>query len=246
MRRGVWVVLGLVGLAPVGALAQQQPRQPPAEQARAPAEVSNEALQQQIAELWQGFRQLQGEVAQLREQVGGRSQAPAVGGSGQSGMAPGVGGSGQGSSSRVGTGTDEAVDETSRPIIVEMPARGERRASDQASGQAGASRPSPGPATGGSGVSPSPPPRAGTPNEEVFQGTLRSVTGDRLWMADASGRVYEFGLGDQARIIGPDGAALSRQALREGMPVRTVTQPGAAENEVLTLQVFGPAPVPSR
>jgi hypothetical protein len=232
-------------MAPVGALAQQE-REPPGEQARAPAQASPEALQQQITELWQGLRQLQGEVAQLRQQLEGRSQGPAVGGAGQAGMAPAVGGSGQERAAQAGAGTDEATDDTSRAIIVEMPATGERRASDLASGQAETSRPSRGPATGGSGVRPSPPSREGAPNQEVFQGTLRSVSGDRLRMADASGRVYEFGLGEQTRILGPDGEALSRQALREGMPVRTVTQPGAIENEVLSVQVFGPAPVPAR
>jgi hypothetical protein len=244
MRRGVWVVLGLVGMAPVGALAQQE-REPPGEQARVPAEVSPEALQQQITELWQGFRHLQGEVAQLREQLGDRPQAPAVGGSGQAGRAPEVGGSGQAGAAQAGAGTGEAVDDTSRAIIVELPATGERGANEQAAGQAGASRPSPGPATGGSGMSPSPSSQAGAANQEVFQGTLRSVSGDRLRMLDGTGRVYEFGLGEQARILGPDGAALSRQALREGMVVRTVTQPGDIQNEVVSVQVFGQVPVPS-
>lgn len=83
-------------------------------------------------------------------------------------------------------------------------------------------------------------------NVEIFQGTLRAVEGDRLRMADANGNVYEFGLGQQARIIGPDGEDLARQGLREGTPVRTVTQPGDMENEVVTLQVFTPPESPSR
>lgn len=85
------------------------------------------------------------------------------------------------------------------------------------------------------------------PNAEVFQGTLRAVDGDRLRMADGHGRIYEFGLGAQSRLVGPEGQAASWQALREGMPVRTVTRPGASENEVVTLQVFVlPEEPPSR
>ena len=83
-------------------------------------------------------------------------------------------------------------------------------------------------------------------NVEVFRGTLRALEGDRLRMAEANGNVYEFGMGQRTRIIGPDGEPLSRQGLREGMPVRTVTQPGAIENEVTTLQVFTPPAPPSR
>jgi hypothetical protein len=200
MRRGIWVVLGLVGLAPVGALAQQRPGQ---------------------------------------------------------------------------ASTDESIDDTDRPIIIEMPATGGRQAGrtgsgsadvggtdvggldvggtdvgGTASGQTGTgvtvSRPSPGTATGGSGMNAGRSAQATASNQEVFQGTLRAVTGDQLRMVDGDGRVFEFGLGERTRIIGPNGAALSRQVLREGMPVRTVTQPGASENEVVTLQVFGPAPAPSR
>lgn len=189
MRRSVWVVLGLVGLAPVGALAQQRSGQAD----RAPA-----------------------------------ARAPA----------------------------DESQDDTERAIIVEMPAKGQPRAGGTASkGPGGTASPEERvdcpcpkafPGTGGSGMSSASPVQQSATNVEVFQGTLRALEGDRLRMADANGNVYEFGVGQQTRIIGPDGEALSRQGLREGMPVRTVTQPGAIENEVTTLQVFIPPAPPSR
>lgn len=184
MRRRVWVVLGLVGLAPVGALAQQSP--------------------------------------------------------GQAGRAPAV-----------SAPADESQDDTDRAIIIEMPAQGQRRAGATASpgsGKAQVRRPSrsAGPGTGGSGMSPGSAARQSAPNTEVFQGTLRALEGDRLRMADANGYVYEFGVGQQTRIIGPDGESVSPQSLREGMPVRTVTQPGAIENEVVTLQAFGPVSAESQ
>jgi hypothetical protein len=159
---------------------------------------------------------------------------------------------------RGGTVPDESMDDTDRPIIVEMPATGGGAGTggsgtggtDTGSGQAGVGvevyRPRPNPGTGGSGGDTGAASQADAPNQEVFQGTLRSVTADRLRMLDGTGRVYEFGLGAQTRILGPDGAAVSRQALREGMVVRTVTQPGELENEVLSVQVFGRVPVPSR
>jgi hypothetical protein len=84
---------------------------------------------------------------------------------------------------------------------------------------------------------------AGRPDEQIFVGTLRSVTGDRLVMVDSSNRVYEFGLGAQSRLIGPRGEAASPQALREGMPVRAVTREADVRNEVRYLQLLGPAPV---
>jgi hypothetical protein len=59
MRRGVWVVLVLMSGVPAGVLAQQE-REPPAEQARAPRQLSNEVLQQQIAELRQDLEQRRG------------------------------------------------------------------------------------------------------------------------------------------------------------------------------------------
>ena len=139
MRRGVWVVLGLVGMAPVGALAQQR---------------------------------------------------------------------------QVGTVTDESMDDTDRPIIVEMPARGERRGGNQTAGRARVSRPNPGRGTGGSGANASPQVWSGAPNRGILQGTLRAVTGDRLRMADGTGRVYEFGLGNQTRIIGRRGGPVAAGAAR--------------------------------
>jgi hypothetical protein len=217
MRRGVWVVLGLVGFAPIGALAQQV-RQPSAEQARAPREVSNEALQQQLTELWQAFRVLQGEVVLLREQVGVRPSAPAVGGSGQA-------------AGTASAGDSEAL------IIVEMPARGERRASDTAPEQRPLIRRDS--ATGGSGLSPSQPQQRRAPDEqEVLVGTVRSVAGGRLLMEDPSHRVYEFDLSEQTRLLGPDGAPLRRQPLPEGTQVMAVTQGGEVRDRVLTLQVL--------
>jgi hypothetical protein len=207
---------------PAAALAQQE-RELPAEQARAPRQVSNEALQQQITELWQALQQLQGEVAELREQVGGREQAPAVGGSGRiEGTAP--------------------AEDTSRMIIIEQPASGQQRASDRATQGRRPSRS--GPATGGSGMRPSTQAPAGRPGEEIYVGTVRSVTSDRLVMVGPSNRVYEFGLGAQTRVIGPEGHASSLRALEEGIVVRAVTRDAGDLDEVRTLQIIGPARMP--
>jgi hypothetical protein len=81
------MVLCLAGLAPAGALAQESRQQAQGQQAQAPREVSNEALQQQITELWQGYRMLQQELALLRAQLQEPGLSPAVGGSGQGGTA---------------------------------------------------------------------------------------------------------------------------------------------------------------
>ncbi|KFE66263.1 hypothetical protein DB31_1328 [Hyalangium minutum] len=88
--------------------------------------------------------------------------------------------------------------------------------------------------------------RQSAPNTEVFQGTLRALEGDRMRMVDANGYVYEFGVGQQTRIMGPEGESVSPQSLREGMPVRIVTQPGGTENEVVTLQAFNPVSASSQ
>lgn len=243
MRRAVWGVLVLIGGMPAGALAQQE-REPPAEQSRAPRQVSNEVLQQQIAELWQALQQLQGEVAQLREQAGGRAQAPAVGGSGRTeGAAEGPAQPGSaaqtGDSGQVGTAPAE---DTSRMIIIEQSASGQRRASDTATQ---ASKPSrSGPATGGSGMGPRSQAPAARQGDQIFVGTVRSVTNDRLIMVGPSDRVYEFGLGAQTRIIGPEGHASSVQALEEGSLVRAVTREAGVRNEVRSLQIIGPARAP--
>ncbi len=189
MRRGLWVVLGLVGMAPVGALAQQAQGQPTGQGAAASG--------------------------------GARQAGTASGGAGQQGTA--------------------TAGDTSPPIIVELPARGEPIASDRATGQRQPERSRTG--TGGSGQDPSRPAQAATPDEEIFVGTVRAVTGDRLRMVSATGDVYEFGLGRQTRILGPNGAAMSIQAVREGALVRTVTRDsGELENQVVTLQLFGQAP----
>jgi hypothetical protein len=190
MRRGVWVVLGLVGFAPVGALAQQG--------------------------------------------------APAVGGSGQTSSAP-SGSTGQSDSAPQATGSGQvgtpAARDSESLIIIEMPARGERRASDTARGQRPVIRPDS--ATGGSGVSPSQPQERRAPDEQEFLvGTVRSVAGGRLLMVDPSHRVYEFDLSEQTRLIGPDGAPLPLQPLPEGTQVMTVTQGGEVRDRVLTLQVL--------
>ncbi len=204
MRRGVWVVLVLMGGVPAGAMAQQE-REPPAEQARAPRQISDEAFQQQIAELWQAVHQLQGEVAQLREQAGGRAQAPAVGGSGR---------------------TEGTAEGSAQP------------------GSTWSKPGQPGPAAGGSGMGPRSQGQAGRPDEQIFVGTVRSVTSDRLIMVDPSDRVYEFGLGAQTRIIGPEGYSSSLQALEEGSLVRAVTREAEGRNEVRSLQILGPARAP--
>ena len=221
MRRGVWVVLVLMGGVPAGALAQQE-QERPAGQARAPRQVSNEVLQQQITELWQGLQQLQAEVAQLREQAGGRAQAPAVGGSG-----------------RVGTAPEE---DPATVIIVEQPAQGQRSASGTASQESEPVRPDR--ATGGSGMAARPQAQAGTPGTEIFVGTVRSVTNGRLIMVDPSDRVYEFSLGPRTRILSPEGHASSVLALEEGTLVRAVTQGAGVRNEVRSVQSLGPARAP--
>jgi hypothetical protein len=221
MRRGVWVVLVLMGGVPSGALAQQE-QERPAGQARAPRQVSHEVLQQQITGLWQGLHQLQAEVAQLREQAGGRAQAPAVGGSGRAGIAP--------------------EEEPATVIIVEQSAQGQRSASGAARQE---SRPVQSErATGGSGMAARPQAQAGTPGEEIFVGTGRAVTDGRLIMVAPSDRVYEFSLGPRTRILSPEGHATSARALEEGTLVRAVTQGAGVRNEVLSVQSFGPARAP--
>jgi hypothetical protein len=78
--------------------------------------------------------------------------------------------------------------------------------------------------------------------EQIFVGTLRSVTRERLVMVDPSNRVYEFGVGAQTRIIGPRGEARLPQALKQGAPVRAVTREADVRNEVRFLQLLGPEP----
>jgi hypothetical protein len=221
MRRGVWVVLVLMGGVPAGALAQQE-QERPAGQARAPRQVSNEVLQQQISELWQGLQQLQGEVAQLRQQAGGRAQVPGVGGSG-----------------RVGTAPEE---EPATVIIVDQSAQGQRSAGGAASQESQPGRSNT--ATGGSGMAPRSQAQAGAPAGEIFVGTVRSVEGGRLIMVDPSDRVFEFSLGARTRILGPEGHASSVQALEEGTLVRAVTQEGGDRTEVRSLRIIGPAQAP--
>ncbi|WP_224247584.1 hypothetical protein [Hyalangium gracile] len=273
MRRGVWVVLGLVGLAPVGALAEEARRQP-AEQAQGGPqaqgqEASPEVLQQQISELWQDVRVLHQEVASLREQSGGTAAAPAVGGAGQQGTAPanasggpatddiavygpmgsdagGAGSAGGGATTVTAeqAGTALAEDADTSGIIVEIPRGGVRFPGIEGARRSQVNEP--GTATGGSGRTESASPWSNVPNEEVFVGTLRSATRERLLMVGPEGRVYEFGMGERTRVLDLNGAAMSLQALREGTPVRTVTRPGALENQVITLQALGQAPAPSR
>jgi hypothetical protein len=240
MRRGVWLVLALMGGVPAGALAQQQ--QQPAEQARVLRQVSSEVLQQQITELWQAVQQLQGDVALLKERAGGSEQAPAVGGSGRD-QGPGSGAAQPGGTSQTGGAGQVGMAPTGDPagvIIVEMPAPGRQSAGGTAT--PGNTSSQSGPATGGSGMGQGPQASAAPQVDEIFIGTVRSVTGDRLIMVDPSNQVYEFGLGAQTRIIGPRGHALSPQALEEGMLVRAVTEEAGVRNEVRSLQIVGPAP----
>jgi hypothetical protein len=229
MRRGVWLVLALMGGVPAVALAQR--------------EVSNEVLQQQITELWQAVHQLQGDVAQLRERAEGREQTPAVGGSGRSegtngGAAQPGGTSPTGGSGQVGRAPRE---DTAGVIIVEQSAPGQPSGSTTA---AQGNKPAwSNSAVGGSGMGPRPQASARRPDEQIFVGTLRSVTGNRLVMVDPSNRVYEFDVGARTRLIGPRGEAASPQALKQGMRVRAVTREAEVRNEVRSLQILGPAPV---
>jgi hypothetical protein len=175
MRRGFWVVLGLVGAAPVGALAQEA-RQP---------------------------------------------------GAGQAGVAPGTG--------------------TSLIIVANPEPQG------WGSGGVGAGTSEPGRSgtgTGGSGRSAGAvsqaeaTPGEEVPDDEVFIGTLRSVTGNRLRMVDPEGRVLEFDLGEQTRVIRFGDVPASLQALEEGTPVRAVTTEGDERNRVSDLLIYGMGPAP--
>lgn len=188
MRRGVWVVLGLMGVAPGGALAQGAQRQQGA---------SNGAVQQGVAS-----------TAVTPEQA------------------------------------DTATPEDNSGIVLEIPACGVRfpgilgaQRSQALQAQSG---------TGGSGQNPSRSVEPSAPNEEIFVGAVRAATPDRLLMRGPSLRVYEFGLGDRTRIVGPTGAPFPLQALQKGALVRTVTQPGEVRRQVTTLQVLGRIQPPSR
>lgn len=240
MRRGVWLVLALMGGAPAVALAQQQ-RQQPAKQTRAPREASKEALQQQVTELWQAVHQLQGDVAQLRERAEESEQAPAVGGSGRSegtGAAQPRSTSPAGGSGQVGTAPNQG---TAGMIIVEQSAPGQPSASSTATqGNKPALSCS---AIGGSGMGPRPQASTRPPGEQIFVGRLRTVTRERLIMVDPSNRVYEFGVDARTRLMGPRGEAISPYSLKQGAPVRAVTREADVRNEVRSLQVLGPAPV---
>jgi hypothetical protein len=121
-------------------------------------------------------------------------------------------------------------------IVVESSVTDSRSPSSHAARKPSARRAGPG--TGGSGQSPSAQAWAQVPNEQVFVGAVRSVTKDRLLLEGPSQRMYEFGLGVQTRILGPDGAAVPLQSLQEGIPVRTVTRPGEVENQVISLRVL--------
>jgi hypothetical protein len=171
MSSGFWVVLGLVGAAPVGALAQEA-RQPPGGQAGTAPEAGASLI---IVELPEAEAQRpEGEVAEEREE--------------------GLGGAGTGGSG--------------------------------AAPQAGAA------------------PGAEAPNEQIFIGTLRSVTGDRLLMVDPDDRVLEFDLNEQTRVSLFGEVPESLQAVEEGTPVRAVTMPGAVRNQVRELLIYGLAPEP--
>lgn len=216
MTRGLWAVLGLAGAIPVVALAQPA-REPPEEQVQVPQDVSNEMLQQQINELWQGFRMLQEEVATLRESVPGRQEAPAV--AGQPGEP---------------SPAEEEAEEDTLPIVVELPALPER-------GQ------EPGAGVGGSG-----PGARGQgqedvlPRADIYLGTVRAVTEDRLFMREQTGRVYELRVSEGTRVIGWDGTPTILEALEEGTPVRAVATKGVEGDQVHTLYILMPAPVPER
>jgi hypothetical protein len=133
------------------------------------------------------------------------------------------------------------MEDTAGTIIVEQSAPGEQRTSTMATQenkQAWSCA-----AIGGSGGAPRP--RASTApsdEEQIFVGRLRSVTLDRLVMVGPSHRVYEFDVGARTRLIGPTGKPASPWALKVGMPVRAVTREAEVRNQVLALQILGPAP----
>ncbi|WP_224369181.1 hypothetical protein [Hyalangium versicolor] len=245
MRRGVWVVLGLMGLAPVGVLAEgaqkqsaEQTREGSQQQAQAQAQAQGSSqadLQREIAALRQDVQKLHQDVAALR----GQSGEPQTGGIAVYGpVGSATGGSGTATTVTQGQAGMDATDDTDTSgIIVEVPKGGVRFPglegvrSLEGNREAAAG-------TGGSGRNTSASPWSNVPNEEVFVGTVRTVTKDRLLMEGPNQRVYEFGLSERTRVLGPTGATVSLQALQEGTPVRTVTRPGAMENQVITLQAL--------
>jgi hypothetical protein len=283
MRRGVWVVLGLMGLAPVGALAEETQGQPP-EQTRGASQersqgLSPEEIQRQVSELRKDVNALHRDMAALRAQRGSAPATSATGGSGQAGTAPvagstGVptgeievfgpvgsttGGSGAGGGTTTVTqaqsGAGATDDTDTSGIILEIPRGGVRfpgiegarqSLADEAGSAKGVGRRAAGSATGGSGRPVSASPWSNVPNAEVFVGRVRTVTPDRLLLEDSNQRVYEFRLGERARVVGPTGSRLSLQSLREGTPVRTLTQPGAFENQVIILQTLEQKKAPAR
>jgi hypothetical protein len=255
------MVLCLAGVVPAGALAQEsrqqaqgqqaqgqqaqgqqaqgqqaQGQQAQGQQAQAPRETSDEALQQQITELWQGYRMLQQEVDLLRAQVQEPGQAPAVGGSGQGGTA--AGGAGQGL------------------FIVELPAGDDEAGVVGGSGGSGSGQSSQsrivgqtgqgqsGQATGGSGTNAGGMQGSGRAiSGDVIVGTVRSISQDRLLLADPMGRVFEFDLTRQSRVIGPRGVFAPTQVLEEGTPVRAVAEGGNDERaDVRDIYIVTQAP----
>jgi hypothetical protein len=228
MKRGFWVVLVLVGGAPTVALAQAG-REQPAEQGRALAQVSNEALQQQITELWQGLRLLRQEVATLREELRGRSGGAAV---------AGVEGAGATSPA------EETAQADSSLIVVELPAGAARGPSE---GGAGRGEQGSRAGIGGGGPGAGRPEQAAMPPDaDTFVGTVRSVTGDRLLMKERTGRIYELGVDEKTRVIGQDGRPASLAALTEGIPVRAVATEGVQRAQVRTIHILVPTPIPER
>jgi hypothetical protein len=102
------------------------------------------------------------------------------------------------------------------------------------------------PATGGSGRGVSTSSWSNVPNLEIIVGRVRSVTPERLLLEGPNQQVYELGMNARTRVVGPSGSQLSLQALREGTPVRTYTQPGDFENQIIVLQAVGQARVRPR
>lgn len=246
MRKGFWVVLGLVGTVPMGALAQQQAQpQPPAGQASASAseEVSNAVLQQQIEELWQGFRMLQQEIAALREQTVGRPAAPAVGGAGSAGTgAAAGGGSGQAGTGAVAGSPDGAEAEDSGLIIVELPAQGGQGMAGGAEQRAprAADR-----GTGGSGQGQGARAQARTQaSEDAILGTVKSFSDGELLLVDPAGRVFGFRVGEQTRIIGQGGGAAALRGLQEGTAVRVVPLESGTPPTLRSLHILQPPSAP--
>jgi hypothetical protein len=135
-----------------------------------------------------------------------------------------------------------AAEEDTGFIIVELPEpAGPGLSGEEASGPASRA------GIGGSGPGSREREQAGVPRAaDIYVGTVRALTGDRLLMEERTGYVYELGVDERTRIIGPEGGLVSPRALEEGTPVRVVATEGEERDRVHRLYILAPLPVPER